>query len=109
MDIYDIGLYAGYVLGIICAIAAVLLPLIQSLDDPKSLMRTLGAVGVLVVLFFIGYLISDNDVTAKFAGDPFNITPGLSQFIGGMLISCYFLLIIAIISMFVSEITNALK
>ncbi len=40
MDIYDIALYVGYFLIVIGAVAAVLLPLIQSMGDPKSLLKT---------------------------------------------------------------------
>ena len=109
MDIYDIALYAGYLLVIIGVIAAILLPLIKSLSNPKDLLKSgLGILGILV-LFGIGYLISDNDVTPRLAAEPFNLTPGSSQFIGGLLISCYFLFVIAFVGIFVTETSKLLK
>ena len=109
MDIYDIALYGGYFLVIIGVIAAVLLPLVNSLGNPKSLVKSGIAVVALLVVFGIAYSISDNEVSARFAADPFNLTPGASQFSGGLLIATYFLLVIAFVSIFVNEISKAIK
>jgi|SRR5690606_26169825 hypothetical protein len=109
MDIYDIGLYVGYFLLIIGAIAAVLLPLISSIGNPKSLVKSGVALVALLVIFGIAYAMSDNEVTARFAGEPFNLTPGSSQFIGGLLISTYFLFVIAFASIFINEISKAIR
>jgi hypothetical protein len=74
MDIIDIGIYAGYVLIALCAVAAIGMPLIQSFSDPKSLIKSGIAVVLLVVVFFIGYAIADGNVegvpsaTAKYVG-----------------------------------------
>jgi hypothetical protein len=109
MDIYDIALYVGYFLAIIGVIAAVLLPLVNSLGNPKSLMKSGIAVIALLVVFGIAYAVSDNEVSARFAADPFNLTPGASQFAGGLLIATYFLFVIAFVSIFVNEISKAIK
>lgn len=109
MDIYDIALYVGYLLIIIGVIAAVLLPLINSLGNPRSLLKTGIAIVALLVVFGIAYAISDNEVTARFAADPFNLTPGSSQFVGGLLMSTYFLFIIAFVSIFVNEISKSIR
>ncbi len=109
MDFYDIILYGSYLLVLIGAITAVFMPLIQSLDDPKSLLKTaIGIVGI-VVLFFIAYSISGNEVLPKFEADPFNLTPSGSQFVGGMLITTYILAIIALVSIVFTELTKAIK
>jgi hypothetical protein len=109
MDIYDIALYVGYFLVIAGAILAVLLPLIHSLGDPKSLLKTGLAILALAVIFVIGYFIADNEVTARFAEDPFNLTPGISQYVGGILISSYFLFVIAFVSIFITEISKMVR
>jgi NADH:ubiquinone oxidoreductase subunit 6 (subunit J) len=109
MDTYDILLYGSYLLILIGAIVAVVMPLINSLDNPKSLLKTvIGIVGV-VVLFFIAYSISGNEVLPKFEADPFNLTPQGSQVVGGMLITTYVLSLVTIGSIFVTEITKAIK
>lgn len=109
MDIYDIALYVGYFLVVIGVIAAVVLPLIRSVGDPKSLLKTGISLVALLVVFAIGYFISDNEVTERFAMEPFSLTPGSSQLVGGLLIASYFLLVIAFASIFINEITKMVR
>lgn len=109
MDIYDIGLYAAYLLVIIGVIASVLMPLINSLGDPKSLVRTGLAILALLAVFGVSYAVADNEVTARFAAEPFSLTPLSSQFAGGLLISTYFLIIIAFVAIFVNEISKQIR
>ena len=109
MDTYDIMLYATYVLAIVGTALSIILPLIKSLDDPKGLAKSaVGSLG-LVVLFFIAYSISGNEVAPKFEGAPFNLTPGLSQTIGGLLIATYVLSVVTILAILVSELYKAAK
>lgn len=109
MDIYDIGLYAGYFLVLIGAVAAILLPLVSSLGDPKSLIKTGVAVVGILIIFVVAYSLADNEVAPRYASEPFNLTPGVSQFVGGLLISSYFLFVIAFVGIFVTEITKVIK
>jgi O-antigen ligase len=109
MDTYDIMLYATYGLAIFGAALSIILPLIKSLDDPKGLMKSAAGVLGLVVLFFIAYSISGNEVAPKYEGAPFNLTPGMSQTIGGLLIATYALSVITILSIVVSELFKASK
>ncbi|TXE14002.1 hypothetical protein [Algoriphagus aquimarinus] len=109
MDTYDILLYGSYLLVILGAAVAVLLPLIKSLDDPKSLLKTAAGIVGIVVLFFIAYSISSNEVLPKFEASPFNLTPGGSQLVGGMLITTYILSILALGSILLTEVTKAIK
>ncbi len=109
MDSFDIMLYVSYALVGIAAVASILLPLIKSLDDPKSLMKTgLSIIGILV-LFFVCYSISSDEVLPKFEGAPFFLTPGMSQAVGGLMITTYVLTVIALGSIVVTEITKGLK
>jgi NADH:ubiquinone oxidoreductase subunit 6 (subunit J) len=109
MDFYDIILYGSYLLVLIGAITAVFMPLIQSLDDPKSLLLTGVSIVGIVILFFIAYSVSGNEVLPKFEADPFNLTPQGSQVVGGMLITTYILSLVAIGSILVTEVTKAIK
>jgi hypothetical protein len=109
MDAYDIMLYATYLLAVVGTILSIVMPLLKSLDDPKGLMKSgLGVLG-LAVLFFICYFLSGNEVLPKFEGAPFNLTPGLSQLIGGMLVMTYVLSLITIAAILVTELTKAVK
>ncbi len=109
MDTYDILLYGSYLLVLIGTASAILMPLIKSLDNPKSLLKTVVGIVGIVVLFFIAYSISSNEVLPKFEADPFNLTPQGSQLVGGMLITTYILFIVAIVGIVFTELNKAIR
>lgn len=109
MDSIDIFIYVAEILIVVGAIAAILMPLVKSLDNPGSLLKTGVGVAILVVVFFIAYSISDGDVLPKFAAEPFNLTPGMSKFVGGSLITVYGLFIVAVAGIVLTEINKAIK
>lgn len=109
MDTFDIMLYGSYILVGVGIVLSILLPLIKSLDDPKSLLKTGLGVVVILVLFFICYSISGNEVLPKFEGEPFNLTPGMSQLVGGLMITTYILTVVALLSIVITEFTKAFK
>lgn len=109
MDTYDIMLYVSYALVGIGAVVSILLPLINSLDQPKTLLKTGLSIVVVLVLFFICYSISTNEVLPKFESEPFNLTPGMSQAVGGLLITTYVLTIVAMAGIVLTEINKGLK
>ncbi|MCU0401744.1 MAG: hypothetical protein MUE75_12195 [Algoriphagus sp.] len=109
MDTYDIMLYVSYGLAILGAALSIILPLLKSMDDPKGLVKSAVGIVGLVVLFFIAYSISGNEVAPKYEGAPFNLTPGMSQTIGGLLIATYALSLITVLSIVVSELFKASK
>ncbi|MHA7130938.1 hypothetical protein [Algoriphagus namhaensis] len=109
MDTYDILLYGSYLLIIVGAAVGILMPLIKSLDNPKSLLKTVVGIVGIAVLFFIAYSMSSNEVLPKFEAEPFNLTPGLSQTVGGVLITTYILAILALVGIVVTEFNKAIK
>ncbi|MDX5477797.1 hypothetical protein [Fontibacter flavus] len=109
MDTIDIFMFLSYGLIIGGSVLAVVMPLIKSLGDPSSLVKTGLSVLALAVVFFIAYSISDSEVLPKYAAEPFNLTPGLSKFVGGSLLTTYALFIIAIVGIVVTELNKAIK
>jgi len=109
MDTTDIILYAGYLLTAIGVVLAIIMPLINSLGDPKSLFGTLIGVVLIGVVFFISYSIADSEVSAKFAAEPFEMTPTGVKAVGGLLITVYALFFIAIAGIVITEITKIIK
>ncbi|MFD2035049.1 hypothetical protein ACFSKL_09615 [Belliella marina] len=109
MDSIDIFLYVSYLLIIVGAIVAVLMPLIKSLDNPKSLAKTAAGVVVLGVIFLIAYSTSDSEVAPKYLGDPFFMTPTLTKFVGGMLVTTYVLAIVAMVGIVFTELNKAIR
>lgn len=100
----DIGLYISYALIVVAAIAAVVLPMIQSAGDPKSLLKSgVGLLGILVV-FGIAYAISGNEVLPMYTN--FGVGEAGSKLIGGGLITVYLLAIIAILAIVYTEVKS---
>jgi len=106
--IANYGLYLAYILTIVGVILAIVLPLIKSLDEPKQLVGTAIGVGILVVIYGIGYLISGSEVTARYIESGVE-TEGLSKLIGGMLTMVYLMLGIAVVGIVYTELNKAIK
>ena len=104
MDSFDIILYLGYALVIFAFVAAVLLPLISAIGDPKSLLKSGIGVLFIIVLFFIAYAFSGSEVTQEYA--KFNVGPELSKTVGGTLIMAYMLLGFAVAGILYTEIKS---
>lgn len=103
----DILLYIGYGLIFVAVGSAIVFPLIQGLKDPKSLVRSLIAVGALVVVFIIAYALSSSDVTNAWAAK--GVTENVSKLVGAGLIMFYIVLIVAVLGLIYSEISKAFK
>lgn len=107
MEFIDIGLYVSYGLLLIAAIAAVVLPLINSISHPKSLLKSGIGIVAIALLFIIGYIVSDSAVSAKYT--TLGVGEGESKFVGGALITMYILFIIAIVGIVITELNKAIK
>lgn len=107
MDGFDIVLYIGYALILIAAAGSVILPLINSISNPKSLIQTGIGVGALIVVFLISYGLSGNEVTETYA--EFNVDASGSKTIGGMLTMMYLLIGIAVVGIVYTEVTKIFK
>ena len=99
MDFVDIGLYASYALIALCALAAIVIPLVQSFGDPKSLVKSGIGVVALVVVYFISYALADGTA----AGD---VTAGTSRMVGAGIITTYIFFFGAIIGIIYTEISK---
>ncbi|MDF9801223.1 CDP-diglyceride synthetase [Catalinimonas alkaloidigena] len=101
------GLYAAYILAGLALLLAIVLPLINAISNPKTLLGTVvGLVGIAIV-FFIGYSLSTNEVTTVYT--KFGITESSSKIVGGALITMYILVIIALVSIVFTEVTKIFK
>lgn len=97
----DVGLFAAYILVILCTLAAIIIPLVQSFDDPQSLVKSgLGVLGLLVI-FLIGYLVAD--------GSAEGATETTSKMVGGGIITMYIMFLVAIVGIVYTEISKILK
>jgi NADH:ubiquinone oxidoreductase subunit 6 (subunit J) len=103
----DIVLYISYIMVIVAALGAIILPLLKAAGDPKSLIRSgIGVVAILAI-FVVAYAISGNEVRPTYA--PFDVDAGESKLIGGAIITSYLLIFIALGSIIYTEISNLVK
>lgn len=103
----NIILYLSYILIVVSLLAALILPLINAVDDPKSLAKM--GVGILSmgVLFLVGYLLSGSEVTEVYA--QFAVGPELSKFVGGLLSLSYILIALSVVGIVYIEISKLFK
>ena len=101
------ALYITYVLIIVGAAAAVLLPLIQSLSNPKELMKAGVGVAALIVVFFIEYSISGDEVLPTYIDR--GVDANLSKMVGGIMTMMYILLFGALLGIVYTEVSKAFK
>lgn len=98
----DISLYIGYILTVVAVVAAILLPLFKSLDNPKSLLKVAGGVIGVIAIFGLGYALSDSTVMPgleEFSEDTF-------KYVGASLVTMYILLILAVAGIAVTEVAK---
>lgn len=107
MDLFDISIYTAYLLVIVAALSAIVLPIINSLGDPKQLFKGLIGIGVMLVIFFVGYLLSGNEVTAVYLKN--EVDAQASQLVGGALIAMYIFFIVSFASILVTEVLKLFK
>lgn len=101
MGIIDIGLIGSYILIGLCAVSAIVMPLVQSLSDPKSLVKSGIGVGVMLVVFLITYALAD--------GNSQGATEGTSKMVGAGLITMYILVAGALLGIVYTEISKVIK
>lgn len=103
-DFVDIMIIVSYALLGLAALAAIILPMINAIGNPKSLVT--GAIGlaVILVIFGIGYSFAGSEVTATYS--KFGIESGMSKYIGGIINTTYILIVVAIVGIVFTEISK---
>jgi hypothetical protein len=103
----DFGLYTFYALLLIAVASAVIFPLVNSIKEPATLIKTgLGVAGI-VVLFVISYALSGSEVNVRAAAA--GVTESGSKLIGAGLIMFYITLVLSILALIYSEISKAFR
>ena len=92
------GLIIAYILIALCALAAIVLPLMQAAGNPGSLKKIGISFGGMVVVFLICYLIAGNDTMGLK-----DVTASASKKVGAGIIMFYVLLAGAIGSIIYTE------
>ncbi|ELR69574.1 hypothetical protein C900_04799 [Fulvivirga imtechensis AK7] len=92
---------------VVAGLAAIIMPLINSLSHPKSLIKAGIGVAVLGVLFLITYATADSDTSRGLVEA--GLTPGTIKVVGACLRTMYVLFVLAIVGIVFSEINKAIR
>lgn len=107
-NVVEFGLYLTYILLGVAILAVLVLWVINAIDNPKTLVKTGIGLGVLVVVFAIGWALSTYDhVSVKAAED--GLTASGVKNVGGVLTMMYLLLFGAIVGIVITEISKFFK
>lgn len=104
----NFGLWLAYILVIIGVLLAIIFPIISSIGEPQKMVKSAIGVGVLLVVFGLGYALSGSELTAKYIESGVD-TEGLSKAIGGVLTMVYILMAIAAAGIVYTELNKAIK
>jgi hypothetical protein len=107
MDIVDIGLYVAFAAVSIAAGAAIIFPLINAIRNPATLGKSLMGIVVLFALALVAYLLSGDEVTARYTA--LGVDATTSKIIGAGLTLFYFLIGLSFLGIIYSEISKAFK
>ena len=104
----EFGLYLTYILVGVAVLAVIVLPLINAVSNPRSLVISGIGLAALLVVFLISWALSSYDTVSAKAAEQ-GLTPGGVQRIGGVLTMMYLLLAGAIVGIVVTEIGKIFK
>ena len=103
----DIALWVAMGMVVIAGLAAIIMPLINSLSHPKSLIKSGIGIAILGVLFLITYATADSEVSQGLVDA--GLTPTTIKVVGAFLRTMYVLFVLAIVGIVFSEINKAVK
>ena len=101
------GLYLTYVLFGIGALCSVILPLINVISNPKSLIKICVSIGAILAIYFLSYALSGAEVTSVYA--KFGVNKSSSKLIGGGLTMVWILLGLSFISSIALEVNRMIN
>ena len=96
------GIILTYILLAAATIAAIAFPIMHLVANPKKAKQVGIAIGALMVIYILAYLLASDEVTEEFA--KFNVTDTQSKQVGTGLIVFYILAAGAVVSVLYSEV-----
>ena len=101
------GIILTYILLASAAIAAIVFPIMHLVTNPKKGKQVAMAIGALLVVYIIAYLLASDEVTELYA--KFNITETQSKQVGTGLIVFYILAAGAVASALFTEVRKMIN
>lgn len=110
----NLGLYASYILVGVAFVTAIVMNFVNALDDPKTLVKSAIGIGVLGIVFLIGYSMGPDviDSASRLAFENADIdlkadsTLQTFKLIGGAMTTTIVLIVIAFVGLVYSSISK---
>ena len=107
MDLINIGIIITYIMVFGAALTVLGFSVMQMIKNPNNARKTLYAIGGLVVVLIISYLIASSEVFPAY--EKYNINAGSAKRVGMGLFAFYFLAIGAVLTVLYTEFEKVLK
>ncbi|PLX18893.1 MAG: hypothetical protein C0599_11570 [Salinivirgaceae bacterium] len=105
----DNFVFVVYLLVGLAAAATVLFSILNVFSSAKTAKRSLVSLGLLGAVLFMAYSLASSEIPVFFGSENFDITPGVSRGVGTGLFAMYLFFVLAVLSIFYTEIRNAFK
>lgn len=102
------GITITFILSIISIAAAVIFPVVYMISHPKSAMRALVGVVLMIVVFGLGYALSGDEITVAYEKVGFD-SAGASKLVGGSLKMMYIMIAAVLAVTVFSEVRKLFK
>lgn len=106
--IFNFGLYISAIMTVVAGAVWLLFGLFQTATNFKSSLKFIIGLVVLIAVFFAAYSSADPTVKDIWASD-FGITPTISKFVGGALVTTFGLCILTAAVFILGELRNFFK
>jgi len=106
-EIVSIGLIISYVLVALAVLSAIVMPLLSAIKNPRVLAFSLGGVGIILVIFLVGYAMAGDEVTTGYI--KYGVDAAISKVIGGALITMYIIGVLAVVGIVFTEFNKMFK
>lgn len=98
----------GYILLAVTMLVTLVFPIIYTISNPKSGKTILFGIIAFVLLYLVSHGLASGNIDGEIY-QTFNISGGVSRFIGAMLNMTYIMAALALLSIIYSGISNSLK
>lgn len=95
-------------ISLIVAVAFLVSPVVGIVQNPKGFVKSLIGIGVLLVIFFIGYAVAGDGVTRTYEAMGVT-TAGQSKLVGGVINTVFILIVLGVLAYIYSSINSVLK
>ena len=101
------GLYLSYLLFVAALAGALVFPVIHLAGNPQKAKTSFAGLGLLLLVFGVGYAMSSSDVTPIY--EKLGVGAAQSKLVGGGLITFYILAVVSVVAAVYAEIARLFK